>query len=213
MYYQTPPTFGRTLMNRALSALAVIALVLPRVCTTQDANADRFGIGVSGIEGSFGGYRAAFPGVEGFFRVAHGSFWSVRVDGAYFGGTPQQVKVCTVSPDDCGDTRVIGRLGTLMGTVALGPTASSGLRPHYGLLGVGGAATRWGGGGCSQDVANCGAGVGFGPALALVEAGVGSEFHALGGNRIELRVHKASRSLLPGGPTSTGASLTMGVVW
>jgi hypothetical protein len=201
-------------MNRALSALAVISLMLPRVCTSQNANADRFGIGVSGIAGPFGGYRAAFPGVEGFFRVAHGSFWSVRVDAAYFGGTPQQVKVCTLLPNDCGDTQVIGSLGTLMGTVALGPTASNGLRPYYGVLGVGGAATRWGGGSCSLDVANCGGdGAGLGPVLALLEAGVGSEFHALGGNRIELRVHKASRSLLPGGPTSTGASLTMGVVW
>jgi hypothetical protein len=202
-------------MNRPLSVLVVSALILPRVGRSQDTNADRFGIGVSGIEGSFGGYRAAFPGVEGFFRVAHGSFWSVRVDGAYFGGTPQQVKVCTLPRNDCGDTQVIGSLGTLMGTVALGPTASSGVRPYYGLLGVGGAATRWGGGSCSLDVANCGGdvGAGFGPVLALLEAGVGSEFHALGGNRIELRVHKASRSLLPGGPTSTGASLTMGLVW
>jgi hypothetical protein len=200
-------------MNRALSVLVGAVLMLPNVCRSQNANADRFGIGVSGIAGSFGGYRAAFPGVEGFFRVAHGSFWSVRVDGAYFGGTPQQVKVCTLLPNDCGDTQVIGSLSTLMGTVALGPTASNGLRPYYGLLGIGGAATRWGGGSCSQDVANCGGGVGFGPALALVEVGVGSEFHALGGNRIELRLHSASRSLIPGGPTSTGASLTMGVVW
>jgi hypothetical protein len=79
-------------------------------------------------------------------------------------------------------------------------------------------ATRWGGGGCSANVSRCGPGeaAGFGPALALIEAGVGSEFRALGSNRIELRIHNASRSLLIGSSGerhAVGASLAIGVVW
>lgn len=202
-------------MNRALSVLVVVLLISPRAGRSQAANADRFGVGVSGIAGSFGGYHAAFPGAEGFIRVAHGSVWSARVDGAYFGSTPQQEKVCSLLPNQNCDTRFIGSVSTLVAAVAIGPTASSGLRPYYGLFGVGGAATRWGGGSCSQDVTHCGGGVaaGVGPVLALVEAGVGSEFRALGGNRIELRVHSASRSLLAGSSAAAGASLAIGVIW
>jgi hypothetical protein len=61
------------------------------------------------------------------------------------------------------------------------------------------------------DMTHCGPG----ESLALVEAGVGSEFHALGGNRIELRIHDASRSLGFGGGDrgAVGASLALDVVW
>ena len=69
-----------------------------------------------------------------------------------------------------------------------------------------------------MDASNCEGGVaaGLGPVLALIEGGVGSEFRALGGNRIELRVHSASRSLLIGSSgehPAVGASITIGVVW
>jgi hypothetical protein len=197
----------------------MIAVLATSPIVAQDAHPDRFGLGVSGIAGSFGGYDAVFPGVEGFVRVVRNSFWSARLDGAYYGGHGLGDIVCVTSGGNGGcDTRFISGLGTLLATVTLGPTASSGLRPYYGLLGVGSVATRWGGGSCSLDVANCGGGIaaGFGPVLALIEAGVGSEFRALGANRIELRVHSASRSLLIGSAgehRAVGASLTIGVVW
>jgi hypothetical protein len=202
-----------------ITALAVFATV--RV-NAQDVPSNRFGLGVSGIEGWFGGYSAVFSGAEGFVRVARGSFWSARVDGAYYGGHGQAANVCPISGANsgCDDSRYIGKLGTLIATLALGPTASNGLRPFYGLLGVGGVATRWGGGSCSPSANSCGSAVsiasGAGPSLSLIEAGVGSEFRALGGNRIELRVHSASRSLLIGSSgehRAVGASLTIGVVW
>jgi hypothetical protein len=72
-----------------LSVLLIGVLATPRVSQSQDvvaAQADRFGLGVSGISGSFGGYDAVFPGAEGFVRIARGAFWSVRVDAAYYGG-------------------------------------------------------------------------------------------------------------------------------
>jgi hypothetical protein len=202
-------------MKRALSVLLIGVLAIPRVSNSQDvaaAHPDRFGLGVSGITGSFGGYDAVFPGVEGFVRVARGSFWSARVDGAYFGGTPQGQKVCTLLPGQSCDTRFIRDLSTLGATLSLGPTASNGLRPFYGLLGVGGVVVGSGGPGCSSFAPQCG------PSefLALDEVGVGSEFRLLGGNRIELRVHSASRSLLflsSGEHSAAGASLTIGVVW
>jgi hypothetical protein len=52
--------------------------------------------------------------------------------------------------------------------------------------------------------------------LALDEVGVGSEFRLLGGNRIELRIHNASRSILFGSSGehgAVGASLAIGAVW
>jgi len=108
----------------------------------------------------------------------------------------------------------------LTATLALGPSASSGLRPFYGLLGVGGAVTRWGGGGYVPPQTGTSSAVldvsGWGPSFALVEAGVGSEFRALGGNRIELRMHRLSGHPPSGAYAPLGAvvvSLTMGVVW
>jgi hypothetical protein len=188
----------------------------------QNAHPDRFGLGISGIAGSFGGYDAVLPGAEGFVRVARGSFWSARVDGAYYGGHGQGANACPVSGQNsgCDDSRYIGKLGTLIATLALGSTASNGLRPFYALLGVGGVATRWGGGSCSPSANSCGSAVsiasGAGPSLSLIEAGVGSEFRALGGNRIELRIHRVSPSLTTGNGSelsAVGASLTIGVVW
>lgn len=206
-------------LNRFLAGVTLAVLTTSRV-VAQDSHPDRFGVGVSGIMGSFGGYDAVFPGIEGFVRVARGSIWSARVDGAYYGGHKLGDIVCTVNGGNgsCGDTRFISNLGTLVATFVIGPTASHGLRPYYGLLGAGGVAARWGGGTCSMDVTHCGQGVasGLGPTLALIEAGVGSEFRALGNNRIELRFHDASRSLLIGSSGehhAAGASLTIGVVW
>ena len=194
-----------------ITAFTVFAAVRSRA---QDAHPDRFGLGVSGIAGSFGGYDAVFPGLEGFVRVARGSFWSARVDGAYYAGQKLGDKVCLVSGGNggCGDTRFIRNLSTLIATLSLGPTASNGLRPFYGLLGLGGVVIGSGGPICSSFSPQCG------PSefLALDEVGVGSEFRALGGNRIELRVHSASRSLLIGSSgehPATGVSLTIGVVW
>ena len=202
-----------------ITAFTVFATV--HICA-QDAHPDRFGLGVSGIAGSFGGYDAVFLGAEGFVRVARGSFWSARVDGAYYGGHGQGANNCPVSGANsgCDDGRYIGGLGTLIATLTLGPTAGSGLRPFYGLLGIGGVATRWGGGSCSPPANSCGSAVsiasGAGPSLSLIEAGVGSEFRALGGNRIELRIHRVSPSSPLGNSAplaAVGASLTIGVVW
>jgi hypothetical protein len=201
-------------MKRALSVLLIGVLILPRVSKSQDAatHPDRFGLGVSGIAGSFSGYNVALPGVEGFVRVAHGSFWSVRVDGAFFGGFAQGQKVCTLLPNQNCDSRFIRSLSKLGTTLSLGPTASNGLRPIYGLLGVGGIVVGSGGQGCSSFALQCG------PSefLALDEVGVGSEFRLLGRNRIELRIHNASRSILfasSGEHGAVGASLAIGIVW
>ena len=73
-------------MKRAL-LVCCIGVLVP--LSTIAAQSDRFGLGVSGIAGSFSGYDAVLPGVEGFIRVARGTFWSARLDGAYFGGFPQ----------------------------------------------------------------------------------------------------------------------------
>jgi hypothetical protein len=202
-----------------ITALTVPATV--RV-NAQELSPNRLGLGVTGIAGSFGTYSSGFIGAEGFVRVARGSFWSARVDGAYLGAVRQTDHVCPLSPSSQGcDLRFLGQLGMLNATLALGPSAPSGLRPFYGLLGVGGAVTRWGGGGyvpphnagTSSEVIDV---TGWGPSFALFEAGIGSEFRALGGNRIEFRMHRVS------GPTPTGRdaplgsvvlSLTIGVVW
>ena len=204
-------------MKRALSVLLIGVLAMPRVSKSQDvaaAHPDRFGLGVSGITGSFDGFDVAFPGLEGFIRVARSTFWSARVDGAYYGGHGSAANACPVAgTGGCGEPQFIKSLSTLIATLSLGPTASNGRHPFYGLLGVGGVVVGSGGPSCSSSFApQCG------PSefLALDEIGVGSEFRLLGGNRIELRVHSASRSLLflsSGEHPAVGASLSIGVIW
>lgn len=195
--------------------LLIGVLALPRVSKSQDVVAahDRFGLGVSGITGSFGGYPASLPGVEGFIRVARGAFWSARVDGAFYGGHKLGDIVCAGQGNGgCGDERFISNLGTLGATLSLGPTASNGQRPFYGLLGLGGIVIGSGGPPCSSFSPQCGRS----EFLALDEVGIGSEFRVIGRNRVELRVHSASRSLLflsSGEHSAAGASLTVGVVW
>jgi len=71
---------------RRLGVITAFTVFATTSTRAQDAHPDRFGLGISGIDGSFGGYDAVMPGVEGFVRVARGSLWSARVDGAYYGG-------------------------------------------------------------------------------------------------------------------------------
>ncbi len=202
-----------------ITALTVFATVRVHA---QEPTPNRFGLGITGVAGRLGDYSSSFVGAEGFVRVARGSFWGARVDGAYLGAARQTDLVCPLSPGSQGcDLRYLGQLGMLNATLAFGPSASNGLRPFYGLLGVGGAVTRWGGGGyvpphnagTSSEVLDVS---GWGPSFALVEAGVGSEFRALGGNRIELRMHRLSGHPPSGAYAPLGAvvvSLTIGVVW
>jgi len=201
-------------IRRLAIATAFTALTSASL-NAQEITPSRFGLGVSGIAGRFGGYAAVFPGVEGFVRVAHGSFWSARLDGAFYAGKRLGDLVCAAqgNGDGCGDGRYLGKIGTLVATLALGPTARSGLRPFYGVFGAGGMATQWGGGIGPSGGGNAS---GAGPSLGLIEAGVGSEFHAIGGNRIEVRVHRAFNSLPGGNPTplaAVGMNVTIGVVW
>ncbi len=51
----------------------------------QDAPLPRFGLGLSGYAGWITSNASNFIGAEGFVRVASGTFWSARIDGAYFG--------------------------------------------------------------------------------------------------------------------------------
>jgi hypothetical protein len=154
------------------------------------------------------------PGAEGFIRLARRPFWSAGLDGAFYTGKRLGDFVCAGdgNSDGCGDERYLGKIATLAVTIALGPTANTGLRPLYGLIGAGGVATWWGGGvgPSGGGEASC-----AGPTLALLEAGIGTEFHALGGNRIEFRIHRASRSFRLGSDplAAIGTSLTIGVVW
>lgn len=212
---QTRPTIY------CIAMLAMLAAFPSSPAAAQDVRPDRFGLGPAAITGWFGSYNGAFVGGEGFVRVARGSFWSVRLDGAYFVGVPTADKVNLVQPvgNQGYDTRTIGKVGTLVATSMFGPSSPNGLRPIYGLVGFGGAATRWSGGYYQPPLNSGGQGevaVGAGPSFALVEGGIGSEFRGLLNDRIELRAFRT----LPTPPTGNqailgaiGASLTIGVVW
>ncbi len=199
------------------AALAASAL------SAQDAPRPRFGLGLSDYFGWVTANPTNFVGVEGFVRVAGGAFWSARVDGTYFGVATSQENIgcVTPAPAPACDTRQLGKLGTVMTTVVAGSRESNGVRHVYGLLGAGVAVTRWAGGYYnpgpnSHDTAQ--QGVGAGPTLAAFQAGFGSEFRALGGNRIELRMDyvrpspSASRVLV-GENRGRAFSLTLGRVW
>ena len=208
-------------LHARIAMLAMLVAFQPNLAAAQDVRPDRFGLGPAAIAGWFGSYNGAFVGGEGFVRIARGSFWRVRLDGAYVVAVPTEEHVNLVQPDETAgyDTRTLGQIGTLMATATLGPASSNGLRFIYGLLGFGGAATRWDGG-IYQPAVNSGgqpeAGIGAGPSFTIVEAGIGSEFHALLNDRIELRAFRTlptppsgNRSILG----AIGASLTIGVVW
>jgi hypothetical protein len=196
--------------------LAMVAAFQSTSAAAQDARSDRFGLGPAAIGGWFGSYSGVFVGGEGFVRLARGSFWSVRLDGAYFTAALQDDKINLIQRTGYFDDRRIGKVGTLTATAMLGPSSSNGLRPFYGLVGFGGAATRWGGGYLQNPGGQNEDGVGTGPSFALLELGVGSEFRALLNDRIELRAFRTSPTPPAGNRAALGAfgtSLTIGVVW
>jgi hypothetical protein len=110
-----------------------------------------------------------------------------------------------------------------MATLVAGPRPSNSVRPIYALASAGIAVTRWGGGAYIPGGSNPNVviqnGAGGGPTLAVYQAGIGSEFHALGANRIELRVD----IMKPGAPafgssrrdnnSGHAISLALGRVW
>jgi hypothetical protein len=108
---QSQPTFY------CIAMLAMLAAFQSTRAAAQDVRQDRFGLGPAAIAGWFGGYNGGFVGGEGFVRVARGSFWSLRLDGAYVVGVPTADKVNLVQPDGSQsyDSRTLGTIGTLYG--------------------------------------------------------------------------------------------------
>ena len=207
---QTRPTF------RCIAMLAVVAAFHSAPAAAQNARSDRFGLGPAAIGGPFGSYSGLFVGGEGFVRLARGSFWSVRLDGAFFAAALGDDKINAIQRTGYFDDRKIGKIGTLTAIATLGPSSSNGLRPAYGLVGFGGAATRWGGGYLQNPGGQNADGVGTGPSFALMEVGFGSEFRALLNDRIELRAFRTSPTPPTGNRAplgSIGTSLTIGLVW
>ena len=204
-------------------ATLLLTFAIGRV-EAQDASPVRFGLGVTGLAGWISANSSVFMGGEGFVRIAGGSYWSARVDGAYYGALtpPENIGCVTPFPAPACDTRHLGKLGTAMATLVVGSRESNSLRHVYGLFGAGIALTRWGGGvflPASNSGASMQQGVGAGPTLAVFQAGLGSEFRALGGNRIELRIVgvKPSTPAFATGRASDNSgrsvSLTLGRVW
>jgi hypothetical protein len=198
---------------RCVPLLAMLAAFASAHAAAQDVHSDRFGIGPAIVAGWFGNYSGAYAGGEGFVRIARGPFWSARVDGSYLVGLSSADKINLVQGGNQSyDSRTLGKVGILMAAAVIGPTASNGLRPIYGLVGFGGAATRWG----ENPGGPLPAGAGAGPSFAVAEGGVGSEFHALGNERIELRIFRTAPSPPTGNQAilgAIGASFTIGVVW
>jgi hypothetical protein len=206
-------------MTRAtlFSVAALGAALAVGTLGAQSAPPTRFGLGatilVAGLTNSEG---MTFVGAEGFLRLSDGSFVRTRLDGAIYGAAGPSEPGCAILERPC-DTRRLSRVGTLMATVLVGPRLSTGLRPIYFLLGVGAAATTWGGGSYLENGVEK-RGVGFGPTVAIAQAGLGSEFRLLGADRIELRMHISTRppnpSFAPNGPNDGGGlSLALGHVW
>jgi hypothetical protein len=198
--------------SRSFALIIAFAGLASSRAAAQDGHSDRFGLGPVIIAGWFGSYSGAFAGGEGFVRIARDSFWSVRLDGSYLVSLATADKVNVVQGGGQNvDPGALGRVGILMASVMLGPSPPNGLRPIYGLVGVGGAATRYG------ELAHISAGQSeAGPSFTILELGLGSEFRALGNNRIELRAFRTAPSPPSGNPSVLGAigtSLTIGVVW
>jgi hypothetical protein len=212
---------GVDYMNRALLVCCIGILVPRSTITAQDARSDRFGLGPVIVAGWFGTNDGLFVGGEGFVRLARGSFWSVRLDGAFLTSSSGADKINAIQPNpNAGyDFRTIAKVGTLVATAIFGPASSNGLRPIYGVGGGGGATTRWGGGYYRPPGTNGAPGelaTGAGPSFTLVEGGIGSEFRGLLNDRIELRAFRTFPTPPSDNQAIIGAvtwSLTIGVVW
>ncbi len=211
------------LSTRYLGVIMLAATLAAGRVGAQDATQDRYGLGISGFGGYITANASVFMGVEGFVRVLEGTYWSARIDGAYYRALtpPENIGCVTPSPAPACDTRQLGSLGTLIATFTAGSSDANGLRHIYLLAGAGVAVTFWGSG---EDIpaSNSGLpiqqGTGAGPTVAIVQAGIGSEFRLLGGNRIELRIDKVSPApTVQSGPlgsnTGRSFSVTIGRVW
>jgi hypothetical protein len=205
-------------MTRAtlFSVAALGAALAVGTLGAQSAPPTRFGLGATVLVGALANSESnTFVGAEGFLRLTDGALVRTRLDAAIYGAAgPTETGCFTERP--C-DTRRISGIGTLMATALIGPRLSSGLRPIYLLLGVGAAATTWGGGSYLENGVEK-RGVGFGPTVAVAQAGLGSEFRLFGAVRIELRMHISMRppdpSYTPPGPNDGGGlSLALGHVW
>jgi hypothetical protein len=208
-------------MFHSTIALAMLAAFQSAPAAAQEMRSDRFGLGPAAIAGWLGTYDGVFVGGEGFVRIARGSFWNIRLDGAYLtsASTADKVDLVQPGPNQGYDTRTIGKVGTLVATAIFGPASSNGLRPIYGIVGGGGAATRWSGGSFRPPSTN-GApgevGSGAGPSFTLVEGGIGSEFRGIFNDRIELRAFRTFPTPPSKNQAIIGAitaSLTIGIVW
>jgi hypothetical protein len=205
-------------MRSSRSYFRIVGLAVALAASSlgaQDAPLPRFGLGVSGYAGWITSNASNLVGAEGFVRVASGRFWNARIDAAYFGSvTPPENIVCVSGP--CTDVRNVGHLGTAIATFVAGPRNSSSLRHIYALIGAGVAVTRWGASSSNLDEQSTGR---AGPTVAIYQAGIGSEFRALGANRVELRIDFVRPSEPAfgqgrlGDNTGRGASLTIGRVW
>jgi hypothetical protein len=209
-------------VRAATSYIVIVGLGAALAATSlaaQDAPVPRFGLGLSGYAGWITANPSNMVGAEGFARVASGRLWDARIDAAYFGSVtpPPNIGCVTSFPaPPCLDARNVGQLGTAIASLVVGPRNSNSLRGFYGLVGAGVAFTRWGS--SSSDLAQQSTGH-AGPTVAIYQAGVGSEFRALGANRVELRidfVRPAAPALGQGSlgdNSGRGASLTIGRIW
>jgi hypothetical protein len=212
--------------SKSFVVCMALAALAPGHLGAQNASPNRFGLGVSWFGGWISANASNFVGAEGYARIAGGPFWSARVDGAYMNALKSSVVIIcpsalSIAEPAC-DTRTLGKLGALVATLVVGPRESRGLRHFYALGGMGVAATRWGGGihipalsaGVSVE-----AGAGAGPTVVIFQAGIGSEFRALGGNRIELRLDRVTPSTPAdasgrlGNNSGRAASVTFGWLW
>ena len=185
--------------------------------SAQNAPPPRLGLGATVLVAGLTAVQGmTFVGAEGFLRLTDNALVRTRLDAAMYAAAGPNEFGCVILERPC-DTRRLSSVGTVMATALIGPRLSSGLRPIYFLLGAGAAATTWGGG-SYRESGVVKRGVGLGPTLAIAQAGLGSEFHLFGADRIELRMHISTRAPIssfamadPG--NGGGMSLALGHVW
>lgn len=198
----------RSLGSRILAAVLCGPLAAATL-GAQGTPPPRFGLGATEFVGELtGNGPGPFVGLEGFVRLTDSALFRARVDGALYGAAgPPAASGCPLSSGgSCGDPRHLSNFGTVMVTALMGPRLSSGIRPIYLLLGVGGAVSTWASGTYFWNNEYAKHAAKLGPTVAMAQGGIGSEFRLFGADRIELRLH-----LTPAG--GGGTSIALGHVW
>ncbi len=196
-----------------LTLLPLVALMLLALPARLEARqAPRWALGAVGFSGGLEPFGFTYVGVSASRVILQGGWWRARAEWTLLSKTSAEDFTCPAVPGIICDLRSIGPMGSVTGVVTFGRLAPNLQQRRYVIAGAGMLFTRWENG--SVILASTNTGEidryfrGAGPASALLEGGVGTQFG--GGDvvpRIELRLQHFEARYRRGNAVVAGLSL------